>query len=244
MVDAKSEIERIQIIARTVQRALLDQEAGHVEPGRARIVSHQEDMDIAVPINTKEPSDAKPTPSSSQTDTPKNDKNINVLAQSEHGANEKHNTKTNTAEAPASNVRTDLDQLSHHLKNVLAKLRQSHTAQNPSISLRAHQTRPAPARAPQISKVINKLHKHLHRLEDEAEKTRLAILDELGRFDSQQRKILAEAEDAINHYEEQGSSWLTVQRSEIKSERAELKRISNLVEALTRNKPTKEGLND
>ena len=243
MVDAKSEIERIQIIARTVQRALIDQEAGHVEPGRARIVSHQEDMDIARPINAK-PLDAQQTPTSARTDIPKNEKKINVPPQSEHEANEKQNAKTNTAEAPVGNIRTDLDQLSHHLKNVLAKLRQPHTAYNPSISISARQTEPPPSRAPQISKVINKLHKQLHQLEDEAEKTRLAILDELGRFDSQQRKILAEAEAAINHYEEQGSSWLTIQRSEIKAERAELKRISNLVEALARTKSTKEGLND
>ena len=66
MVDEKSEIERIQNIARTVQRALSNQEVASDEPSRARIVTRQNLIDAdktedphPLPINTPDNENAK-----------------------------------------------------------------------------------------------------------------------------------------------------------------------------------------
>lgn len=227
MVDEKSEIERIQNIARTVQRALSNQEVASDEPSRARIVTRQNLIDAD---KTEDP---HPLP----INTPDNEKK---LAESDNLTGENKPEKA----APTDVVQTDLDQLSLHLQGVLAKLRQPSTTRNPTAVLQQPPKTQQTSRAPQINKLITKLQSQLHKLEDEAEKTRLSILDELGRFDSQQRKILTEAATMIAAYEEQGSYWLTQQRSEIKQERAELRRIRSLVEALAKTSPVEGETND
>ncbi len=157
--------------------------------------------------NTAGSSAQKPSParrkksaSKGKNSTPSNG-DTTATAQSQSSASQSAASQSQERDAPRLSA-SPLSRLSLQLGRALADIRRNESA------LTAPQKATYQEMPPQLETLRASLDDCLFALEDEADQSRTAILEELGRFDSAQRRILNHAATLMTQFQEQANQWL------------------------------------
>ncbi len=137
--------------------------------------------------------------------SPRTPSEANSESVSKGSSKTKSKTQSHSVVPPAS--ASPLSRLSLQLGRALADIRRGTTL--PSSEPISHGV------PPQIETLSAALEARLFALEDEAERSRTAILEELSRFDSAQRRILGEAEKLMSEFQHHAEGWLKQEKESL-----------------------------